>query len=63
MEPIAVAEQLIVAPPAQRNELAPNAKTGVATDGLTVTVWFEARGPLHPAADAVIVVVPLHPAT
>ena len=32
------------------------------TVGVIVTVCVEADGPLHPAAVAVIVVVPLHPA-
>ena len=51
-----------MAAPRHRIEFAPDAKTGVTTDGVIVTVCIEVCGPLQPAAVAVIVVVPLHPA-
>jgi hypothetical protein len=35
---------------------------GVPTVGVIVTVWFAVLGPLHPAALAVIMLLPLHPA-
>ena len=37
--------------------------TGVLTVGVIVTVWVDVIGPLHPAALAVIIDVPLQPAT
>jgi hypothetical protein len=40
-------------------DVAPDAKTGIVTEGVTVTVCKEACGPLHPEAVAVIMVVPL----
>ena len=40
----------------------PSENTGVATEGVTVTIWVAVLGPLQPAAFAVIVVVPLQPA-
>ncbi len=36
---------------------------GVPTVGVMVTTWVVVAGPLHPAALAEMVVVPLHPAT
>ena len=40
---------------------APNEKTGVPTVAIVVTVCVAVCGPLHPAALAVIVLVPLQP--
>jgi hypothetical protein len=37
-------------------------KTGVPTVGVMVTVWVVVIGPLHPAALAVMMDVPLQPA-
>ena len=42
--------------------MAPNAKTGVATDGVIITVCEAVLGPLQPAALTVITVVPDQPA-
>ena len=41
----------------------PDAKMGVPTEGVVVTVCVVVVGPLHPAALAVITEVPLQPAT
>ena len=57
----AVAVYVTVVAAWQRVELMPDAKVGVPTDGVMVTVCVEVVGPLHPAALAVMVDVPLHP--
>jgi hypothetical protein len=41
----------------------PSENTGVPTDAVVVTVCVAVLGPLHPAALAVIVEDPVHPAT
>ena len=51
-----------MAAPWQRVELAPNENTGVPTVGVMVTVCVAVTGPLQPAALAVIIVNPVHPA-
>ena len=43
--------------------MSPNPKTGVPTEAVMVTVCVAVLGPLHPAAVAVIMEVPLHPAS
>ena len=48
--------------PWQRVDVAPNVKTGVPTVGVIVTVCVAVFGPLQPAALAVMIYVPLHPA-
>ena len=40
----------------------PKVNAGVPTLGIILTVCVAVRGPLQPAADAVIVEVPVHPA-
>ena len=57
------AAYVTVPAPWQRVELRPNEKTGVPTVGVIVTVCVAVFGPLQPAALAVMVDVPLHPAT
>ena len=42
--------------------MAPNENTGVPTVAVVVAVWVAVLGPLHPAALAVIVELPIHPA-
>jgi hypothetical protein len=59
---VAVAGYETVAAPWQRVDVAPRPKTGVPTVATTVTVCVAVLGPLQPAALAVMVVVPLHPA-
>ena len=44
-------------------DVPPRVNEGVPTVGVIVTVWVAVVGPLHPAAVAVIVDVPLQPAT
>jgi hypothetical protein len=57
-----VAVYVTVPAPWQRVELAPNVNTGIPTVGVIVTVCVAVFGPLQPAALAVMVDVPLHPA-
>jgi hypothetical protein len=59
---VAFAVYVTVPAPWQRVELAPKVNIGVPTVGVIVTVWVEVCGPLHPAALAVMVDVPVHPA-
>ena len=49
--------------PWQRTDVAPKVNIGVPTDDVIVTVCVEVLGPLHPVAVAVIVDVPLQPAS
>ena len=49
----AVAEYLTVSAPWHLTEDVPNAKTGLATTGFTVTVCMAITGPLQPEAVAV----------
>jgi hypothetical protein len=58
----AVAEYVTVAVAWQRVEVAPKLNTGVVTVGVIVTVCVPVAGPLHPAALAVMMEVPLQPA-
>jgi hypothetical protein len=50
-----------VPPPWQRVDVA-GANGAIVTVGVIVATWSVVTGPLHPAALAVIVVVPLQPA-
>ena len=59
---VAVAEKVAVVAPWQRVDVAPKAKTGVPTVGVTVTTWDTFVGPPQPVAIAVMVVVPPQPA-
>ncbi len=59
---MAVVVVVTVPAPWQRVEVA-GAKALIVTVGVIVTTWVVVAGPLHPAALAVIVVVPLQPAT
>jgi hypothetical protein len=58
----AEAVYVTVAAPWQRVELAPDVNTGVPTTPFVVAVCVEFFGPLQPAALAVIVEDPVHPA-
>ena len=58
---VAVAAYVTVAAPWQRVEVK-GENAAMVTVGVIVTTWVVVTGPLHPAALAVIVVVPLQPA-
>lgn len=58
----AVAVYGAVPAPWHRIDDEPNAKTGIPTIGVIVTVWEAVAGPLQPVALAVIVEVPDHAA-
>ena len=60
---IAVAVYVTVPAPWHRVDVAPIVKTGVPTVGVIVTVCVAVAGPLHPAALAVMALVPLQPET
>src|SRR5207253_1785890 len=57
---VAVAVYTSVPAPWHLVDVAPKLNTGVPTDAVMVTVCVAVFGPLHPAALAVIVDVPLH---
>ena len=59
---VAVAVYVTAPAPWQRVDVAPSVKTGVPTVGVIVTVCVAVAGPLQPAALAVMMLVPLHPA-
>ena len=59
---VAVAVYVTVPVPCQRVDVAPSVNTGVPTVGVIVTVCVAVAGPLHPAALAVMMLVPLQAA-
>ena len=60
---VALAVYVTEPAPRHRTDVAPSMNTGVPTVGVIVTVCMAVAGPLQPAADAVMVDVPLQPAT
>ena len=62
VELLAVVVMVTVPAPWHLVEVA-GAKALIVTVGVTVTTWVVVAGPLHPAAPAVMVVVPFQPAT
>ena len=58
---VAVVVVVTIPAPWQRVEVA-GAKAAIVTVGVTVTTKVVVAGPLHPVAEAVMVVVPLQPA-
>ena len=59
----AVAVYVIEPAPPQRLDEAPNTNDADPTVRSIVTVCCAVMGPLHPAALAVMIVLPVHPAT
>ena len=59
---LAVALYVTIPAPWHRPDVAPKVNTGTVTGAFVVAVCVDAVGPLQPAALAVIVIVPVHPA-